>query len=179
MIAACAIAFAAVTQAAQFSWQFDADGAYAGNSTYYVFAGNSSVGATLAALLTAEGTDGTKAFTDALTSYNYQTGTLTSIGMGAGSLFGVTDDAYATVFIFEDGVVGGKVFDYIVYDASGSVYTPPDSNPGAVEMYGSDYGNPEYATSWGTGTVANVPEPTSGLMLLLGMGALALRRRRA
>ena len=35
-----------------------------------------------------------------------------------------------------------------------------------------------YDATW-TGTVASVPEPTSGLLMLLGVGGLALRRRRA
>lgn len=30
-----------------------------------------------------------------------------------------------------------------------------------------------------SGTVANVPEPTSGLLMLVGLAGLALRRRRA
>ena len=42
----------------------------------------------------------------------------------------------------------------------------------ADKMADSDYGEGWYASS-------SVPEPTSGLLLLLGVGALALRRRRA
>ena len=34
------------------------------------------------------------------------------------------------------------------------------------------------SVSW-SGAVASVPEPTSGLLILLGMAGLALRRRRA
>lgn len=30
-----------------------------------------------------------------------------------------------------------------------------------------------------SGTIANVPEPTSGLLMLVGLAGLALRRRRA
>ena len=41
---------------------------------------------------------------------------------------------------------------------------------------GGDVGGGSTATAWST---AAVPEPTSGLLLLLGMAGLALKRKRA
>ena len=41
------------------------------------------------------------------------------------------------------------------------------------------YDGHEWATAWSTRQSAPVPEPTSGLMLLLGMAGLALKRERA
>ena len=177
-----AVAMAVCAQAAQFNWEFDADGAYAGNSTYYVFAGADTLGSTIAALLSTPNTDGVSAFNNALSSYNYQTGTLSANGLAMGELSNVGASDYATIFIFENGVVGDKAFSYLTYDASGSVYTPPAANPGSVGMYGSDFGSNEYASAWGNGTIAttaSVPEPTSGLLMLVGLAGLALRRRRA
>lgn len=41
---------------------------------------------------------------------------------------------------------------------------------------GGDVGGGSTATAWST---AAVPEPTSGLLLILGMAGLALKRKRA
>ena len=53
-----------------------------------------------------------------------------------------------------------------------------DKEVGAMATFIGGDGNSatSYATAWAT---AAVPEPTSGLLMLLGMAGLALRRRRA
>ena len=52
-----------------------------------------------------------------------------------------------------------------------------DSTIGDLSMtIGGDVGGGSTATAWST---AAVPEPTSGLLLLLGMAGLALKRKRA
>ena len=59
-----------------------------------------------------------------------------------------------------------------VYDAGTYVYTPPDSTPGkaSFSVAGVAY------TTFGT---SPVPEPTSGMLVLVGLAGLMLRRKRA
>ena len=60
--------------------------------------------------------------------------------------------------------------DIIRTDVSGSFYEPPAAGT-TLGLSASDFTN--------SGTIANVPEPTSGLLMLVGLAGLALRRRRA
>lgn len=57
-------------------------------------------------------------------------------------------------------------------DVSASIYTPPATGT-AFELSAANLANS------GTIATAAVPEPTSGLLLLIGMAGMALRRRRA
>ena len=56
-----------------------------------------------------------------------------------------------------------------VTDVSGSFYEPPASGT-AFTFKADSFTN--------SGTIANVPEPTSGLLMLVGLAGLALRRGR-
>ena len=61
-------------------------------------------------------------------------------------------------------------------DMSGSVYDPANqgTSPGANTSISSSTTRVASGSSFG-----DVPEPTSGILMLVGLGALALRRRRA
>ena len=180
MMAAATVCVAAGLQAAQFNWSFEADdamGSYtvADSATYYIVSGASGVGNTLATILKDQGAS---AFTTALASYSYATGTLSS-GTASGTLLNVTED-YAAMLIINDGLTDNANFAYSEYDASANIFDPPASKA-TLQTYASDYGDPDYASSWGAGSVKgeSVPEPTSGLLLLLGVAGLALRRKQA
>ena len=180
IVAAAIVCAAVIGQAAQFDWSFEVDdsmGTYevANNATYFMIAGGETIGADLAALLTTEG-KGVDAFTAALAGYKYNTGKI-SDALATGRVEGLSSETYATIFVFNDGLAAESAFAYNVYDASGSIYTPPAAGS-ALGAYASDFGDSDYAASWGSGTVA-VPEPTSGLLMLVGLAGLALRRRRA
>lgn len=180
MVSAAIVCAAMMAQAAQVDWSFEVDdvmGSYeiSDNATYFMIAGGETVGADLASLLTTEG-KGADAFTAALAGYKYNTGKISS-GAAQGRIYGLESEDYAAIFIFNDGVVAESTFAYNVYDASGNIYTPPTASE-VLQAYASDFGDSDYAASWGTGAVA-VPEPTSGLLMLVGLAGLALRRRRA
>ena len=80
----------------------------------------------------------------------------------------------ATVFSSDD-LVGGSTykFYYTLEDAAGNTF---ESGTRTLKAQATSTGTLAFAS---TGTWTAVPEPTSGLLMLLGMAGLALRRKRA
>lgn len=66
-----------------------------------------------------------------------------------------------------------KDYNYLAVDGSSKVYDPPEPSKGELSINASDI------LAGTKGSFAAVPEPTSGLLALLGFAGLALRRRRA
>ena len=76
----------------------------------------------------------------------------------------VAGNDYSFYFVFEDG---GKSF------TSASVSASAQQSDTATINFGTQKAATQNADNW-----AAVPEPTSGLLMLLGVAGLALRRRR-
>lgn len=95
-------------------------------------------------------------------------------------------------YITKDGQgnYGTGDFYAIIMDANGNYYKP-DGGLMAMTLTGRDSDAPGFTTGGATTTFAKIqtagnwvstsaiPEPTSGIMLLLGVGLMALKRKRA
>ena len=189
IIAAFAVAFAAATQAASVAWggyvANDARGdetAQAGTVFNAIFIGSNDYSSQLSTLIydTATGLVGTGTGADfkALAGQTLLgTHTLTEAEAGAYEFMATITRADA------DGGVNGNWL-VTMYDA-----TSPDKYwvgqynvEGATDATGA---GSMVDTSWSigygsqSGVTQSVPEPTSGLLMLVGLAGLALRRRRA
>ena len=167
MFMLAAVAMAAVAQAASVDWQFGKDTSMNGWTVYAFDAANQAtvLGALAAYDASAQSTiDGL-----VLSSAEVKKGVAKSAGTDVGSATSLL--LVAVNGAFADGVA----YKYDTYDISASVYTPPETTPGSV--------GPTALTKSGTvvaaGGSSGTPEPTSGLLLLVGAGILGLRRKRA
>lgn len=190
MIAAVAVALAAVAQAASIQWSATKGYLYDGNgdtaakvtsgSAYLMimtadYTQSDLVDAYAAAKGDATATIAAMTASGALAS---GTGIIGSNARLAGtSEYTMSSDvnAYFVVFANDKMFVAGDetmAYDSVTQEAIGmfatSMTTPSKQTFDAADGF-SAHGAGWYA----------VPEPTSGLLMLLGMGALALRRRRA
>lgn len=173
MIVAAAALCSAFAQAASVNWQVTNGTAdQAGYSVYMVAAiSDAWTGeADLAKDATALGT-GTSG-TIKQSGRNYM---ITPTG-AAGE--GITADASLYLVLLKSA--DAKDYTYIsMGDISSYVYEPPASSPGTFGTTSAALlaGN---TGSFSSGsTPSDVPEPTSGLLMILGMAGLALRRKRA
>ena len=170
MIAAAIVCAAAMSQATQVTWGLQAGESISGIDAGTMYLVYSSAGMDWDALGTMQkfseatiadiGGDniiGTVAYGTGVNETTY-VGTGTPItGLGGGS------KDFQTIIISEDGMK-------ISYLADSSATINNTQN----NMDISDFG-----TAYTTVTAQAVPEPTSGLLLLLGVAGMALRRRRA
>ena len=179
-----AVALAAVcTQAAQFSWSaLQIKDGYNSEKEGYTAANISGVTAYL--IMSAE-----LAQADFIAGAKDKTYTAANIGTYASSSKTVASgNVTTTAFTYATNVaVGGSESAYfVVFNSDGSaVYTSAEKSATVLETGASAFSFGTQATgsaTLGTGTAGSwtaVPEPTSGLLLLLGMAGLALKRKRA
>ena len=168
IIALAAIALAGATQAATFSWKLSTGSTYASMKVYAI------AGTTSDAVLAAFSSTTADNWTSAVSGITPVTSGSGSRGAAAGTIDGVADGGKLVFAIIDSSIADGNKYyvttAYTIPD--GATYTPPASGTAttfAVNLAGS-----------GTFTATSpVPEPTSGILMLLGMAGLALRRRRA
>ena len=168
-------------QAAQVSWSINVAGkgsAWAGNGAY-AMAFNGSDYDTVIKLLTVTGSDN---MATAIGGYALSLdvgGTSTSIlekrsnAVTTGISTGVTSDKSMFWVIFTDGSMdASKAITWTaVTDVASYAYEAGTSLPGTVSL------NADSFAKSGTIATASVPEPTSAMLLVLGMAGLALRRK--
>ena len=161
-----AVALATFANAAAVSWKVASAGDFKGGTVYGITGMSSSE--VIALFQSTDSTMWSTAIAGAGSS------TISSRGAGA-SMSENAGEKMVFAFITSAGIVedanwavSGDI------STSGYVYTPPATKPGDLSFtYAAG------SVTSGTFTTSAVPEPTSGLLLLLGMAGLALRRKQA
>ena len=170
MIAAAIVCATAFANAANFSWGFssidvlDPSGNYIDGGIASLYIGD--------VLVASAGQNSTYDFGVFDSTAVDTTGKVQTLGTGdiSSSFVG---QAYKLVLSYTDG--DGKVWEYVYNGTSSYASVPgaPGDPANNFESFQTDY-----AVQAGDWTAA-VPEPTSGLLLLLGVAGLALKRKRA
>ena len=186
MIIAAVALTAALTQAATVSWGIngikDADGNAMSSGAAYIFCTKGDKATTVAAVTAALAALTSPAAVKTYLQDNSLSALKSAVSGGSAGVSGVdlassgVPAATSSVKLFAvivDDDTFGDATKYVVTDASSNVKTPAatTSNNAAFSM-----------SSAATANTANwkpTPEPTSGILMLVGFGALALRRRRA
>ena len=160
---------AVAVNAASFDWKLQTGADYSGMNVYAL------TGTSAATVLSAcQSTDSDK-WASTFSGFSSSKATGTNARAGAS---GSTDGIAANdnlVFVIVDGAVADGSKFWVVNDyaiPSSYVYEPPASGTIATVTLSTQ-------GTAGSGTFTAVPEPTSGLLLLLGMAGLALKRKRA
>lgn len=173
LVAAAIACAAAISQAATVNWSISgvkADGGGSPTAGWAVMAFYTAAGAGSSAIENA-----IKAGTAA--SYAFETTTL-SVALGSGRVTahdadatGITDTSknYDFYFVVFNDADATKATEYAIVSDTNKAYSGMDAKFKGAGTFSA-------STPWQT---ASVPEPTSGLLMLLGVAGLALRRRRA
>ena len=192
MIVAAIVCAAAVSQAASIKWggdiaQADGTNPVGAGSVAYLIRGATTAAAAVSTI-TVDGTDWSAWTTDTgatiVSAYTLDADDATS-SYHFERMYSITGDAdagYYSVVVVDGGAgADGKTGSY---NLAGQNTITSATDPTVVNLLIGD--------NWASGTApwlgnggfnavqfASVPEPTSGLLMLLGFAGLALRRRRA
>ena len=176
MFAACAM-LAAYTQAASVGWTLAGASAFAGDKYMFFVEGQNGAAsvATITALLDA-GTD--------VSSYAFASGTVAANGVAsalATAAGAPTLDAgtYTSFFVvFDSATLTAGETKYAVVSGAANL-TKEIAATSATVSFAAGNQSTLLNNSANWATYGAIPEPTSGLLMLVGLGALALRRKRA
>lgn len=165
IIIAAILTAAVACQAASVTWKYTGTSSEVGYSVY-LFANEVAAKYETFAALTAASLDSATVQSKKVgpkTSYvTPETTTAgSSITKGSSLYFVIIENSSATTY------------KYGMVDAASYIYDPDnqESSPGALNFASAALASP--------GTIGSVPEPTSGILLMLGVAALALRRKQA
>ena len=174
IVATIAVAFAAVTQAASFAWDngdgdlFVSSGAGTTASGYIVYLLDAGVTSTAAAQ-TAFAAGDFSALASGWEADDLADGGWVESSGTPGFTAGTSYNFYLAAF---DADTAAGASNFYLSDVV-AVSFPGSGLPGTASF---DLSGSASAGAW---TATAVPEPTSGLLLLLGMAGLALKRKRA
>lgn len=170
------LAIAASVQAASVDWQvsYSGKGSAWKDSDVVVLAFAGSDYADIVKLVTVSGSDTLASDLAAKSLNGSGTKFITNLKGSAKTDIVKTANASASMFwmILADGSYDAEstVYWTEATDVASALYTPPDTGT-TFALNAASFAN--------SGTIASVPEPTSALLLLVGMAGLALRRKRA
>ena len=178
MIAAVAVAFAACAQAASFSWKTSmSDKVYQpgtttllASATAYLFDAST---VTQASLVTAFANNTLDLTTGNISSQAISSGAIANTVFEDGTAAGDTLSAYFATIVTIDSTDYLFISDAVAAAGQVGKTTPMQFNAKDASQAAALDATAGYS---GAGWYA-VPEPTSGLLLLLGMAGLALRRK--
>lgn len=165
MIALVAVVFSAVAQAATFKWTTGALTAPNPDGTWGTE--NASTVGTWLAIVTLSDKDGV--VFDTLTG-----NTSTTVNAMGNQMQGTFDGVQ---FAYDNTTIYNAVLE-LSYTADGATQTiTTEIVPIVTKSVGTTTLNFKDALAAGTWTTASIPEPTSALMLLVGLAGLALKRK--
>jgi hypothetical protein len=162
MMMAAIVALCTAANAATVSWKYTGSSDQEGYSMYVFTSAVAEHYDTFADLINGNIDVGNvEAVTGRTTSYQVKTRSSESNSMGSSLYFVLVEGSSA------------ETFKYGTVDVSSYKYDPAaqETSPGTLALTSANF--------TGSGTIGAVPEPTSGLLMLLGVAGLALRRRRA